>query len=87
MFLLLLLLYPVLPVDPETGAVVQRLLAQRELLIQPGLSYRTGSKNESFSRSSVSCTLVLENWTRWLLGSPVYYLQYGQFLASKFSSV
>merc|ERR1711915_672979 len=29
--------------------------------------------------SQVSCTISIENWSKWLLANPVYYLQYGKW--------
>ena len=79
-------------VDPESGGTVQRLLAQQESLIQPGLSFINSSglssvtrssvaeiHNNTASRSSVSATINIVNWSRWLLGYPVYYFKYGHF--------
>ena len=79
-------------VDPESGGTVQRLLAQQESLIQPGLSFINSSglssvtrssvaeiHNNTASRSSVSATINIVNWSRWLLGYPVYYFRYGHF--------
>ena len=79
-------------VDPESGGTVQRLLAQQESLIQPGLSFINSSglssvtrssvaeiHNNTASRSAVSATINIVNWSRWLLGYPVYYFKYGHF--------
>ena len=79
-------------VDPESGGTVQRLLAQQTSLIQPGLSFINSSGLSSVTRSSVaeihnntasgaavSATINIVNWSRWLLGYPVYYFRYGQF--------
>ena len=79
-------------VDPESGGTVQRLLAQQESLIQPGLSFINSSglssvtrssvaeiHNNTASRSAVSATINIVNWSRWLLGYPVYYFRYGHF--------
>ena len=79
-------------VDPESGGTVQRLLAQQESLIQPGLSFINSSglssvtrssvaeiHNNTASRSAVSATINIVNWSRWLLGYPVHYFKYGHF--------
>ena len=31
----------------------------------------------------VGCVINVENWTKWLLGEPVYFFKYGSFLPSK----
>ena len=81
-------------VDPEASGLVQRLISQRNTLIQPGLSYVDSStivpgntlsisnlRNIS-SKSDVSCIINMENWSKWLLGNPVIYSKYGSFLPS-----
>eukprot|EP00091_Calanus_sinicus_P017221 TRINITY_DN37103_c0_g1_i1.p1 TRINITY_DN37103_c0_g1~~TRINITY_DN37103_c0_g1_i1.p1 ORF type:complete len:134 (-),score=17.67 TRINITY_DN37103_c0_g1_i1:629-1030(-) len=79
-------------VDPESGGVVQRLMSQRDDLIQPGLSYMNTSGLSTVNTLSlgrlqnlthsyqIGCVINIENWSKWLLGYPVYYLQYGGFL-------
>ena len=42
--LLVLLLPSCQPMNPLEGGMVQRLLAQRKELVQPGLSYITGDR-------------------------------------------
>ena len=32
---------------------------------------------------TVGCVINVENWTKWLLGEPVYFFKYGSFLPSK----
>ena len=83
-------------VDPESGGTVQRLLAQQESLIQPGLSFINSSslggvtraslgdiRNLTQSAATVSATINIVNWSRWLLGYPVYYFKYGHFQDGK----
>ena len=90
--ILLLLSCVVTSVDPETGGTVQKLVSQQEFLIQPGLSFINGSnnagvsivtlqniQNTTMSQSTVSCTINIVNWSKWLLGYPVYYFRYGHF--------
>jgi hypothetical protein len=90
----LLLSCSVVSVDPEASGLVQRLISQRNTLIQPGLSYVDSSiigsgntlsishlRNIS-NRSEVSCIIIMENWSKWLLGNPVIYSKYGSFLPS-----
>ena len=90
----LLLSCSVVSVDPEASGLVQRLISQRNTLIQPGLSYVNSSSIVSgntlsishlrniSSRSEVSCIINMENWSKWLLGNPVIYSKYGSFLQS-----
>ena len=79
-------------VDPESGGTVQRLLSQQRSLIQPGLSFINSSslggvtrtslgdiRNLTQSAATVSATINIVNWSRWLLGYPVYYFKYGHF--------
>ena len=76
-----------LSVDPENTGLVQKLISQRNSLIQAGLSY-TGSGNSRnmtelrniTTSTEVSCIINLENWSKWLLGKPVSYSKYGSFL-------
>ena len=98
--LILLLSCSVTSVDPEAGGTVQRLMSQQESLIQPGLSFINSSNLAGISRvsrvtlddihnvtmasSSISTTINLVNWSRWLLGYPVYYFKYGHFKNGKF---
>ena len=99
--IILLLSCSVTSVDPEAGGTVQRLMSQQESLIQPGLSFINSSNLAGISRvsrvtlddihnvtmasSSISTTINLINWSRWLLGYPVYYFKYGHFKNGKFS--
>ena len=85
----------VVSVDPEANGLVQRLISQRNTLIQPGLSFinsssfGTGSTvslsnlRNITSRNQISCIINVENWSKWLLGDPVFYFKYGSFLPSK----
>ena len=94
--LVVVVLVPATGVDPESGGTVQRLLSQQQSLIQPGLSFINSSglssvtrssvaeiHNNTASRSSVSATINIVNWSRWLLGYPVYYFKYGNFKHGK----
>ena len=96
--MILLLSCSVTSVDPEAGGTVQRLMSQKEFLIQPGLSFINSSNLAGISRvtlddihnftiasSSISTTINLVNWSRWLLGYPVYYFKYGHFKNGKFA--
>ena len=86
----------VVTVDPETGGVVQRLMSRRDDLIQPGLSYINTSSINTVNTLSltglhnithkhqIGCIINIENWSKWLLGYPVYYFKYGHFETSKF---
>ena len=96
LLLIFIFLCTVVCVDPESGGTVQKLLSQRENLIQPGLSFTNITNGKSVSSlsllelqsisslSQVSCTISIENWSKWLLANPVYYLQYGKWHQSKF---
>jgi len=91
LLLIFIFLCTVVCVDPESGGTVQKLLSQRENLIQPGLSFTNITNGKSVSSlsllelqsisslSQVSCTISIENWSKWLLANPVYYLQYGKW--------
>jgi hypothetical protein len=82
-------------VDPEAGGAVQRLMSQRDDLIQHGLSYMNSSGLNTVNTLSlgglqnlthshqIGCVLNIENWSKWLLGNPVYYFKYGSFHTSK----
>ena len=95
--MILLLSCSVTSVDPEAGGTVQRLMSQKEFLIQPGLSFINSSNLAGISRvtlddihnftiasSSISTTINIVNWSRWLLGYPVHYFRYGHFKNGKF---
>ena len=92
MSLILMMIWSVNSVDPETGGTVQRLVSQQDILIQPGLSFINNSNMASVSMISIrdihnmttshhqlSCSINLVNWSRWLLGYPVHYFKYGHF--------
>ena len=93
--LVLLLSCSVGCVDPEAGGTVQRLMSQRDDLIQPGLSYMNTSGLSTMNTLSlgeiqnlthshqIGCVINIENWSKWLLGYPVYYFKYGGFHTSK----
>ena len=76
-----------LSVEPEKTGLVQKLISQRNSLIQAGLSY-TGTGNTRnmtelrniTTSTEVSCIINIENWSKWLLGNPVSYSKYGSFL-------
>ena len=91
-WVVLVVLVPATGVDPESGGTVQRLLSQQQSLIQPGLSFINSSslggvtraslgdiRNLTQSAATVSATINIVNWSRWLLGYPVYYFKYGHF--------
>jgi len=80
-------------VNPLEGGMAQRLLSQRDELIQAGLSYITGDPTVPSGLSldaivnistshQVSCVINLENWSKWLLSYPVYYFRHGTFHSS-----
>ena len=75
---------------PEKGGTVQRLISQQKSLIQPGSSFIDASDfyqlrrrslleihNETMSKSQVSCSLNVVNWSKWLLNNPVSFYKYG----------
>ena len=92
--------------------MVEKLISQRNTLIQPGISIKYNQRKKlnlffisglSFVNSTnyflnekmtvrdlqnttnkykVGCVINLENWTKWLLGDPIYYFKYGSFLPS-----
>ena len=39
--------------------------------------------NSTLTSSAVSATINIVNWSRWLLGYPVYYFKYGNFKHGK----
>ena len=76
-----------LSVDPENTGLVQKLISQRNSLIQAGLSYTGAGNSRNMTElrnittsTEVSCIINLENWSKWLLGNPVSYSKYGSFL-------
>ena len=81
--------------DMNGGGLVKRLISQRNILIQPGLSFLDNSRTHPTKSLSmqhlrnislmqdISCIINVENWSRWLLASPMIYMEYGSFLASK----
>ena len=81
--------------DINGSSLVKRLISQRRTLIQPGLSFLDNSGQfsvESLSMENlknisrmfeVSCIINVENWSRWLLASPLVYSEYGSFVPSK----
>ncbi|XP_023328862.1 tereporin-Ca1 [Eurytemora carolleeae] len=87
-----LMLCEVKSVNPAEG-LVNRLMTQREALIQDGLSYFNSSSRHPSPTSTISldsvrnvsnghqvrCILNVENWTRWLLGYQVFYFKHGTF--------
>ena len=69
-------------VNPE-GSLVNKLMSQRETLMQDGLSFFNGTSVSNMQAKShgheIRCLIHIENWTKWLLGYPVYYTKYGVF--------
>jgi len=75
------------------GGLVSRLMSQRDVLIQDGLSYTNRSATNPQVAPSIRledvrnvtngheirCIINIENWTKWLLGYPVFYLKHGTF--------
>ena len=64
-------------------SMVHRLMSDRDILIEDGLSYFNGttlkevvSHNEGHE---VRCIISVENWSKWMLSFPVVYTQYGDF--------
>jgi len=76
-----------------SGGLVSRLMSQRDILIQDGLSYTNRSASNPQVAPSIRledvrnvtngheirCIINIENWTKWLLGYPVFYLKHGTF--------
>ena len=91
----LLLSCSVVSVDPESGGTVQRLMSQRDNLIQPGLSFINSSSINTVNTLSlgglqnmthkhqIGCIINIENWSKWLPGYPVYYFKFGSFHTRK----
>ena len=65
------------------NSMVNRLLQDRDILIQDGLSYFNGTTLEDVKRHDdgheVRCIMSIENWSKWMLSFPVVYTQYGDF--------
>ena len=81
-FVLLLDWCGVVSVNPE-GSLVNKLMSQRDSLMQDGLSFFNGTTVKLMqgktSGHDVRCLIHIENWTKWLLSYPVYYTRYGLF--------
>lgn len=58
-------------------SMVHRLLSDRDVLIQDGLSYFNGTTINSLREKNggheVRCILSIENWSKWMLSFPVVY--------------
>ena len=82
-FLLLLLLVPVAISSNYDTSMVDRLLSDRDVLIQDGLSYFNGTTLKDVAGEDqgheVRCIISIENWSRWMLSFPVTYTHYGDF--------
>ena len=90
--LVLMMSWRVSSVDPQSGGTVLRLQSLQDELIQPGLSFINSSNMGSVSMMDIrdihnlttshhllSASVNVVNWSRWLLGYPVYYFKYGHF--------
>ena len=81
--LLLLALQPLPASSNYDTSMVHRLMQDRDILIQDGLSYFNGTTLRDVVRHDegheVRCVMVIENWSRWMLEIPVVYTQYGDF--------
>ena len=82
-FFLLAVIAPTVNSNYDTS-MVHRLLEDRDLLIQDGLSYFNGTTLKDVVANNhggheVRCVISIENWTRWMLGFPVVYTNYGDF--------
>lgn len=66
-----------------TSSMVDRLLADRDVLIQDGLSYFNGTTIRDIAAEDegheVRCIISIENWSKWMLSFPVVYTLYGDF--------
>jgi len=64
-------------------SMVHRLMTDRDILIEDGLSYFNGTTLTDVQRSNdgheVRCIISVENWSKWMLSFPVVYTQYGDF--------
>jgi len=84
MALLAILAAAVAPVSSNYDtSMVHRLMQDRDVLIQDGLSYFNGTTlHDVMSHDEgheVRCIMVIENWSKWMLNFPVVYTQYGDF--------
>ena len=64
--------------------MVHRLLSDRDILIQDGLSYFNGTRLKDLRQKKppgveVRCLISIENWSEWMLSFPVTFTQYGGF--------
>lgn len=82
LLLLLQLLAEVVHCNYDTS-MVHRLLTDRDILIQDGLSYFNGTNIRDIRHRNdnheVRCIISIENWSRWMLAFPVVYTHYGDF--------
>ena len=64
-------------------SMVHRLMSDRDILIEDGLSYFNGTTLKDVQRHNegheVRCIISVENWSKWMLSFPVVYTQYGDF--------
>lgn len=64
-------------------SMVHRLMSDRDILIEDGLSYFNGTTLQDVQRHNegheVRCIISVENWSKWMLSFPVVYTQYGHF--------
>lgn len=64
-------------------SMVHRLLSDRNVLIQDGLSYFNDTTLTDVrgrgDGHGVRCIISVENWSRWMLSFPVVYTHYGGF--------
>ena len=64
-------------------SMVHRLMTDRDILIEDGLSYFNGTTLTDVQRSNdgheVRCIISVENWSKWMLSFPVVYTRYGDF--------
>ena len=64
-------------------SMVHRLMSDRDILIEDGLSYFNGTTLKDVMKHDegheVRCIISVENWSKWMLSFPVVYTQYGDF--------
>jgi len=64
-------------------SMVHRLMSDRDILIEDGLSYFNGTTLKDVVNHNegheVRCIISVENWSKWMLSFPVVYTQYGDF--------
>jgi hypothetical protein len=78
-----LLLVPFAISSNYDTSMVDRLLTDRDVLIQDGLSYFNGTTIRDVAAENegheVRCIISIENWSKWMLSFPVTYTLYGDF--------